>query len=178
VFTSDADGVASLTLPTGNQSGRTTFNGYLQVTDSDGGAFGQEIVFASPPATQSGSSSTVVVGSLGLAEELASNLGLTIDPTEGEITVTAIDCANRPATNVTFEVEASGQDVRVYYTHNALPSTTATATDVHGTALVANVPTGPVSVTVRSVSLGQIVATAQVFVRASELTLARVAPNL
>ena len=176
VAVSGADGSALLVVPTDSSSGHRSFGGYLQITDPTL-TYGTVLAFQIPPTTQTGATSTIAVGTTQTAEEAAAAVGITYDPTKASVVVTAVDCANRTAPDVTFAVIAGDANPTVYYTLDDIPSRTATATDSRGTGFAGNFAPGPISVSIRSNALQRVVATAQLSARAGGATQARIAPT-
>jgi hypothetical protein len=176
VVVTDTNGDAVLTLPTLGQGGRTAFLGYLRITDP-AGVYSTELGFSVPPTSQNDPTEAIIIFSLAEVQaegSLLPNYG----PTNGVAVVTAVDCANQPAPGVTFEVETGDASVPVFYTVDEIVSQSATRTDSSGTAIVGYFsPELPVTVNVRSIGLGQVVATAQLLGRAGAVSLLRVGPT-
>jgi hypothetical protein len=177
VVTTGSNGVATLTLPTVGSTGEMTrFEGYLQITDPSN-QLATDLVFVNPETSQPGSVSTVIMAPTTLAQDLGQEVGVTVDVTQGALLLTAVDCANRPAPGVTFQVQAGQVQPRVYYTVNTALSASATETDANGTALVVNVPPGGVTVTASLVALARQTATVPIFVRGGAVSILRTAPS-
>lgn len=71
--------------------------------------------------------------------------GITIDMTKANLLITAVDCNENRLAGVTIATEPAGT---VLYFANGQPSTTATMTDaITGTAMIANAPTGLMTIT-------------------------------
>jgi hypothetical protein len=176
VVVTDTNGDAVLTLPTLGQGGRSAFLGYLLITDP-AGVYATELGFSVPPPSQNDATEAVIIFTVAEVQEEGSLLP-NYGPTNGVAVVTAVDCANQPAPGVTFEVETGDASVPVFYTVDEIVSQSATRTDSSGTAIVGYFsPELPVTVIVRSIGLGQVVATAQILGRAGAVSLLRVGPT-
>jgi hypothetical protein len=177
VAVTDADGDAVLTLPTVAQKGRSQFLGYLLITDP-AGVYGTALGFSVPPTSQNDATQTIIAYTPAGEQLVVTSLGLTYDPTKSALVVTAVDCANQPASGVTFQVETGDASVPVFYTVDGIPSQSATRTDSSGTAIAAYFSPGlPATVTARSITLGEVVATAQIFGHPGAVSLVRLAPT-
>jgi hypothetical protein len=175
--TTDANGTAQLTVPTLGQSGRVGFTGYVQITDPKG-VYSSELAFAVPPVTQGRTVTKIIVGTVATGQTLASLLGVTLDTTKSVVLVTAVDCANRPAQDLTIDIiDGAGNHPQVFYTYVDIPSQSATETDPTGNGIAINVAPGLVGVTVHSIDLNRVVATGQMIARMGALTLVRVGPT-
>jgi hypothetical protein len=175
--TTDANGVATLSLPTMNQEGQTGFVGYFQVVDPSPGGYGTTLGFSSNAITQDGASATIIAATPALAQSFADALNVTFNPNDGNLIVTEADCAYGISPDIQFTVSAAGTNVPVYYTQGGLPSASATKTDVKGTGLAPNIPPGAVTVTATSLALGKVVSVAQIYMRAYTGTVLLLTPT-
>jgi hypothetical protein len=177
VVVTDANGDAVLALPTVAQKGRSQFLGYLLITDPTG-AYGPALGFSVPSTSQNDASQTIIAYTPAGAQLVLTALGVTYDATKSALVVTAVDCANQPAPGVAFQVENGDASVPVFYTVDGIPSQSATRTDASGTAIAAYFSSGlPATVTARSIALGEVVATAQIFGHPGAVSLVRLAPT-
>src|SRR5207249_12122244 len=80
----------------------------------------------------------------GEASNLAAGAGLVFTPGDGTILLTVDDCNDMPLAGATISSSPPGA---VRYFDSVQPSMTATATDIGGVAMIANLPPGNVKVT-------------------------------
>lgn len=79
------------------------------------------------------------------AAALATAGGLTLDPTKGMALVEVVDCNGSPLVGGTVSTSPRGPEVR--YFADGEPSTTATATDESGRAMIANINPAATTIT-------------------------------
>jgi hypothetical protein len=169
--TTDASGLATLVIPAGGEG----FAGHIEVS---GDGLTPELYFFDYYLTEPTSSLTI---DMFTSASFASYVGIanvTLDPTRGTILVAAFDCALETSANVVFSATGTDAQSQLLYVSGDLPSNTATTTDTTGTALLVNVPPGPVTVTAKSLTAaGQVSSTTRVAARAGCATYVGMYPN-
>jgi hypothetical protein len=107
-------------------------------------------------------------------EQLAAALGVTVDPTRGQIFANVEDCLFNSAPGVQVTLDNHDPAIHEFYgIGNLMP----TATDQTGVAIFTNVPVGNVNVTATPLSIGAPSSKVTVQVRAGWLTGANLFPT-
>ncbi len=163
----DDAGVAVLTVVGG-------FNGYYEAQAS---TFVPTILSRPPPLSDEYVPQLLANAELLTAAPMLA--GVTQDPTLGIALVSALDCTSSPAGGIVFSIGgAIGENVRFVYLANNVPIASATQTDaVSGTALVFNVPTGPLTVTAAFAATGVAIRTVPTIARENWLTYVTILPD-
>ena len=162
----DDGGLAPITVPLG-------FDGYYEV--DAGMNYTPTILSRSPQraneqALQGMGSSQLYALGAGLA-------GIQQDPNLSLAIVTAADCNSNPAPGVQFTVGAPGPNEQVAYLEGNLPSKSATATEVTGSALVFNVPAGTLTLTATIVGSTQPLRSVTALIRQGWVTFVQIRPD-
>lgn len=79
-----------------------------------------------------------------------------IDPTTGNIFITAVDCDGRPASGVTYGIDKHQNSVTQLYVHNGVPSDSTFETDESGVGGFFGVPPGFAEITGYNDSLEEV----------------------
>jgi hypothetical protein len=154
-------GELAITLP-------ETFQGYLQLSSPDHVA---HVVMLDPVAT---TDEQIEVLSEPLLTGIAKQAGMTYDPAQGTVLLRTVDCAR--ALTAGESVSLSPSPGQTAYFTDGLPSTSGTATDATGVAMVLNVAPGLTTVSATLASNAQVVATRKGLVRPNTITIVDVAP--
>ena len=161
VQTSDASGVAPLTLP-------PDFSGYLELVQAP---FMPQLQVL-PPNPQEGDELDVVLSPSQVIGGLAQYLGASLDPNRGHIYFTLLNCTGR-AGGVRVSTTAAAPDTVTYYVLDGLPSGGLTATSPKdGAAGFLNYPVGNTAISVTSERTGLAIDKISLVVRAGFVTYA------
>jgi hypothetical protein len=104
--------------------------------------------------------------------------GVTPLPMRASLGLSVRDCNGSPAPGIHFDLQGNLSGAQTVYLQNRQPSRSATTTDAEGLALVANVPSGPVTVTAFSVALNRPVSSVSIDVEADTLVWVDMPPLL
>ena len=172
--TTAADGGVTLNYTYTALDDKSGFLGHLEVTDADGGVYPTLIYWGFPitsaMATIPSSLRVLTASDWSSLLQAYAAYGVTVGPDAGAIAGYALDCFGSPAYGVAFSLDFDAGGVRTLYTDQLVPIA-ASATDGDGTAMILNVPAGPVSVNASPVALGGVLsATVQASVRPGWLT--------
>ena len=162
----DDGGLAPITVPAG-------FDGYYEV---DAGANYTPTILSRVPQRAS-EQALQGMGSSQLYSLGAGLAGIQQDPNLSLAIVTASDCNSNPAPGVQFTVGAPGPNEQVAYLENNLPSKSATATEVTGSALVFNVPSGTLTLTATIVGSTQPLRSVTALIRQGWVTFVQIRPD-
>jgi hypothetical protein len=181
--TTDANGVAAITLPMDTQEGRRGFIGYFLVTDTTShadpvDAYLPTLVFPGAPITQDGAARRVLATTLRETNTIANSVHLAVDASRPSLVVTATDCAGSPAPGITFAVDDADSETLTVYTSFGIPSLALTETDQTGTAIIGDLPhAGLVRVTATRADTGAVVADQQALAVVGQLTIIVLEPQ-
>jgi hypothetical protein len=183
--TTDAHGVATLTVRT-IVPGGYGFGGYFDVAPADVDAQPAAIVpflyFLSHPLSEpavSLSAVTLVPSDLTTYTALGGVQVVDAGPTT-DLVLVAFDCALNLAPGVRLQATGDGGDLtsQLRYIAGVVPSTSATATDTSGVALLFEVPAlENIDITSLPTQLGHAAGTFQAFARVGTIAIVPVAPN-
>lgn len=143
--TADAMGKGALLMPAHAAIG-LGFDGYYAI---DAAGEMPWRIFASSPVTLAHAPFNWTVGSMASFQSTIAGVGLTPDPTRGQIILDAADCVQSPAAGVSFKVtDGAGADLSksVYYLSGGALNNVATETDFTGAGVLFNVPAGSLTV--------------------------------
>lgn len=179
-FTSDAQGLAKLTIPT-SQAG---FDGYVRVTGKvqvagDGGTHTESIVpylwYFSRPLVADGKYPLAIFSTSGFGVILGA-LGATPDPKRGHLSVEVDNCLGKDAPGVKLDVDTADAKSTSFYVVDGLPTHKADRTK-DGIAGFLNLPTGIANIKTTPDAIGIPDAEKSVFVEAGTLTTMLLSPN-
>jgi hypothetical protein len=173
----DATGSVVLSFQNPSDSHGLGLNGYFQVTSPDK-SYVPNVVYWGYPMSEP--TNPLPMGSFGLnitaAEdaELAAAVGVTIDPTRGQIFANVEDCLFNNAPGVQVTIDNHDPEIHEFYgIGNLMP----TATDQSGVVIFANVPVGNVNLTATPLAVGSQSSKVTVQVRAGWITGANLFPT-
>lgn len=163
--TTDSSGYVSLVVPAG-------FDGYARFDDP---AIASTLFFFDPPVHADLPDLGVSVNAPETAAVLAALTGAEPDSSLGVALVTTFDCYGEPGQGVRISAEDVGDDARMFYVRNGLPSTTSDDTDETGYAGFVNAEPGTAtfSATIDDVSIGSVT----VLVQPGAQTVAHIVPH-
>ncbi len=164
--TSDAAGQVTLALPAQTNL-RLGFQGYFDVK-APGDV--EELFFLTSPLTVAHARiALTLLSQVGFTDQ-TSSVGVTLDPTRGQIAVEAVDCLFTPASDVVFTAQGTDAQSKLVYLAGGSFLASATSTDITGFAFLLNVPVGTVTLEATPKSLGSVSSKVNVFTRAGVLT--------
>jgi hypothetical protein len=102
---------------------------------------------------------------------------VTVDPTKCMLFLGAYDCDNKPAAGVSFSLSPASSSAVLFYLIDSTPSPTATSTDAFGSAAIANVPVGTVTLTARFATTQELIGTASGYCQANRITYLSLIPT-
>jgi hypothetical protein len=169
--TTAANGSVLLSLP----AAKSGINGFLELSEA---SYVTTLNFVSDADNVSlftfGATAITLVSKTAFTQ-LVGAVGATADPTRGHLAFFTKDCSRSPAGGVNVTASNTDAQSTAAYFIGAIPSKTATQTDLSGTGYVANVPTGAVTVTGKYGTMRM--GSQTVLVRAGALTTFDVTPT-
>ena len=173
----DATGTVVLNLLNPPDSNGLGLNGYFQVSSPDK-TYVPNIVYWGYPMSEANNPLPMDAYGLNITveedEQLAAALGVTVDPTRGQIFANVEDCLFNSAPGVQVTLDDHDPAIHEFYgIGNLMP----TATDQTGVAIFTNVPVGNVNVTATPLALGAPSSKVTVQVRAGWITGANLFPT-
>lgn len=169
--TTAANGSVLLSLP----AAKSGINGFLELSEP---SYVTTLNFVSEADNTRfftfGSTSITLVSKAAFTQ-LVGAVGATADPARGHLAFFTKDCSGSRAAGVNVTASNTDAQSTAAYFIGAIPSKTATQTDLSGTGYVANVPTGAVTVTGKYGTMRM--GSQTVLVRAGALTTFNVTPT-
>jgi hypothetical protein len=174
VFTGTADDTGVIDVVVQRAPTGTGFQGYLEITAS---GYVPTLFFLAWPLAEPHSVINVLVAGQSNIQNSASLIGITLDPSRGQIGAQATDCFFLAAQNVQIAADnIDDQTTRVYSAGNAL-SKSATQTDTSGYAFFFNAPTRAVTLHVTPTATGVESSRVGAFVRAGAQSMLLLVPT-
>lgn len=128
------------------------------------------------PSTFDGGSFNVNVFAKSTFQLVGSILGVTSDPTRGNVALSAEDCTGSRVAGATFSASTGDAMTQTFYVQGSLPSKAATETDGSGSGTIWNVPPGMVNLDAK-LKGGTMLGASPVVVRAGFLTSTDLVPR-
>jgi hypothetical protein len=173
--TTDGKGQAQLVL-TSPPSAIYGFQGYLDLTSPTQSLVHYEYFLAFPLSERQAQLGVLSLSPTSL-QALVSLAHITLDPSRGQVALSALDCLLIPSSGVTFVAQGTdSQTQEVYYQGGAL-GTDATSTDGSGLVFFFNVPPGPVHIEATPKALGRVSSRVDVVVQAGAIAYAQALPT-
>jgi hypothetical protein len=170
-----ADGKITLTLPP-TSTARYGFNGYFDL-EPQGPQGLPYLAFTAAPLSEPDALLATAMLSRSAFENLASTVGVRLDPSRGHIAIQTTDCILAPASKVAISARGTDAETSIFYYGSDSLDPASTATNVSGLAFLFNVPSGIVTVQATPVALGAVSSTETVFTRPGALSVVGMPPT-
>jgi len=160
-LTNDA-GLVSFAVPFG-------YNGYLR---SDWDAALPSLIYAIPPAGIDNTPATMVVSKLPfeLFTLIKIDGGVSADPSDGTLFLSAYDCLGNPASGVIFTMSPAAPSSTQVYVVAGVPEVGVAATDPSGEGAIVNIPPAIVTITGTVAATHQTISKVSGYVEAGSVT--------
>jgi hypothetical protein len=138
--TTDASGKFSIPIATGG----TPVDGFIRATTS---GYVETDFYPSVPWTADQTVTEIDCITPTIRTYIAEEVSTTLDPDAGQAFVQLVDCQGKAISGATASATPAGQ---TFYVANGSPTTTATMTDVSGSAFLLNLPLGAITLAGRT----------------------------
>jgi hypothetical protein len=168
VVSPGTDGKVTLTVESG-------FDGYFDIQSDE--TMPSFLYLVEPLADSRVHPLQVQVLTPGTFALLSLTAGFVANPARGTLVFQAWDCDTIQAPGVSFAIDVTDPDVKLFYLSKGLPTLTKHVTDETGSGGFVNLPEGIVEMTETLADGGAVVGTAAVQVRAGAVTYVDISPT-